>query len=292
MLSVRWRVGALAVGATIAMAGAARAGDDVMTLKLNPASVAVGSMSDFVPADRAMPGDDDLTDVNLRYRLGYARGASGGVYILPRFYAFRAGFSDGLYGNTFAGYGWGARWGYWGPRRAYGGPRWAGFWGAGRGGYYYPSYGYGGSYGPYGSGPVYAGSSLCCDSSASYYSADQYGYAPSGASYGNAYGRPMATGEPSMQSSAPQLMPMPTPKLGTEPAPKSGPQPITPPTPKAKYRYNGGPANPVPQPIGRPNSTEGRLVSAPAAKKYSYAAYGENRQSKSDPDAALLVKHD
>jgi hypothetical protein len=269
MLSRGWRIGALAIGAAFAFAGTTSAGDDVTNLKLGASSAAIDdSGSGLIEEGRALP-QDDVTDVNLRYRLGYARGASGGAYILPRFYAFRAGFSDGLYGNSWAGYGWGARWGYWGPRWAYGGPRWAGFWGAGRWGYYPGSYGYGGYYPAYVSysSPAYY-SSPCGCSSASYIEA------PSGTSYGG-YSQPM---------------PMPEPKLA-----HPGPGLPLEPTPKMNYRYDGGPVNPVPQPNKQPSvrsNSEGRLVSIPAAKKHSYAAYGENRMTKSDPDAALLVKQD
>jgi hypothetical protein len=275
MLSRGWRMGALAVGAMIACGGTAFAGDDVKTLKLTASSViGDGDSIGIIEEGRALPADD-LTDVNLRYRLGYARGANGGAYFLPRFYAFRAGFSDGLYGNTWAGYGWGARWGYWGPRWAYGGPRWAGFWGAGRGyyggyyggPYYYSSYSYP-SCSCY-SGPVYGAPLAYSSPSASYSLSDPNGsYIP-----GNQV-QPMATPEPPMSQPAPQLLPEPMPK-------------------KTNYQYNGDPLNPVPQPIRQqsvhPNS-DGRLVGVPAAQKHSYSAYGENRKTKSDSDSALLVK--
>ncbi len=260
MLSRGWRMGALAVGAMIACAGTASAGDDVKSLKLTASSALVndGDSLGLIEEGRALP-QDDITDVNLRYRLGYNRGYNGGFYVLPRFYAFRAGFNDGFYGRGFgASYYWG-------------GPRW---WGG-----YYPRYGYGGYYGGsyYYSSYVYP--SCGCYSTPVYSTPYVYGSASSSTyslSDPNATyipsTQPMATPEPPLSRPAPQLLPEPAPKMN--------------------YRYNGDPLNPVPQPSKQPavhRDSEGRLVSMPATKKHSYAAYGE--KSNSNPDAALLVKH-
>ena len=74
-------------------------------------------------------------------------------------------------------------------------------------------------------------------------------------------------------------------------APQSAPDAVTAPAPlppaDGTYPYDGGPANPVPQPSARPAAPatppvplEGRPVSLPAPeKKYTYPAYGEGKTS-------------
>jgi hypothetical protein len=66
-----------------------------------------------------------------------------------------------------------------------------------------------------------------------------------------------------------------------------------PPAKTPSYRYDGGPANPVPMPVEpapktkdatpKINPADGRIVKMqPAPKKYSYAAYGQNRFESND----------
>ncbi len=47
---------------------------------------------------RDIDSEADLQEINLRYRLGYVRGWYGGTYLLPRTYAWRAGYWHGYYG--------------------------------------------------------------------------------------------------------------------------------------------------------------------------------------------------
>lgn len=54
--------------------------------------------SEHIALTRAVPIEDDLEPIHLRYRLGYARGWYGGTYILPRTYAWRAGYWHGYFG--------------------------------------------------------------------------------------------------------------------------------------------------------------------------------------------------
>src|SRR5262249_8182225 len=90
----------LAIGTLLFTATLVNAGEsDWQRLDWNKSGMISGS-DQFLFEGRAKPTDDDLQDVNLRYWLGYNRGLNGGIYILPRFYAFRAGFWDGFYGNA------------------------------------------------------------------------------------------------------------------------------------------------------------------------------------------------
>src|SRR5262245_907552 len=101
MLVNGWRWGAIAVGAVFALSPTARAGDDTFRLDLRkPAASStgaggVGAAGVFSHDARAMPTDDDLEDVHLRYWRGYARGYHGFNYYLPRFYAYRSGYYAG-----------------------------------------------------------------------------------------------------------------------------------------------------------------------------------------------------
>ena len=67
-----WRLGALALGASLALAGFASAGDDTFDLKLRKSPAATAS--ELAPDQRAKADDPaDTEDINLRYRLGYNR---------------------------------------------------------------------------------------------------------------------------------------------------------------------------------------------------------------------------
>jgi hypothetical protein len=247
MPRIGWPAVILAIGAIAAMARPVSAGDDTFNLKLSP-SAAASAAAEFSHDSRAQAGDDDLEDVNLRYRLGYRRGYYGGDYILPRFYAFRSGYYDGYYGSRYYG-------SYYWPRYYYSRPYY--YYGS-----YYPRLAY---YTP----PIYYSSPVIYSAPSVYYSlSSPVPRIPPSAPL-NAP-RPlegtMPEPEPPMAPTAPRLLPEPTPK-------------------KQSYRYDGGP---VPAP--RSDAAQGRLVSLPAAKKYTYPAYGDNRRQSRDPDTTVLVK--
>lgn len=98
-----WAVSALMIGWSAHRAIA----DDTYWLKGLPEDrlTATTISPEVVSLARGFPSDDDLEPVNLRYRLGYARGWSGGSYILPRTYAWRVGYWHGYFGYpSFARY--------------------------------------------------------------------------------------------------------------------------------------------------------------------------------------------
>ncbi|MCX7699289.1 MAG: hypothetical protein N2039_00260 [Gemmataceae bacterium] len=74
--------------------------DDIYSLKALPGDRRETSHDsiDNENLPRAVPKEDDLEPINLRYRLGYARGWYGGTYFLPRTYAWRAGYWHGYFG--------------------------------------------------------------------------------------------------------------------------------------------------------------------------------------------------
>ncbi len=255
MLCRSWKLGALAVGACIGLAGAASAGDDTVRLdaKKSTASLigSLDSTSAFSHADRAKASsdDDDLEDVHFRYRLGYSRGYYGGSYFFPRFYAFRRGYWNGYYGGGY-----------------YGG--------------FYPRY-YGGNYAP----------------SYAYYSAPLYYSAPTIRTY---YSDPCfcsigGTIAPAVALTAarPALSDPEPPTAPPREYPYDGPSQAKTPS----HRYDGGPAKSAPMPNApapkmkdptRINPADGRIVKMPPpAKKYSFAAYGEERMK--DRDAGTFV---
>src|SRR5262245_35701106 len=101
MLTRNWWLGALMAGAGLFLAGSSRA-DDVHNLKLKPST-----STDITTADRAQPSENDIEEINLRYRLGYWRGTNNTGYIW-RFPAWRAGYdaaSGGMSGSYSSGGG-------------------------------------------------------------------------------------------------------------------------------------------------------------------------------------------
>lgn len=226
MASSIWKLGALAAGAWIGLAGVASAGDDTIRLDAKKSTASLlgtgDSTAEFSHADRAKAGDsdDDVEDIHFRYRLGFSRGYYGGGYFFPRFYAFRRGYWNGLYAGGYGGY--------------YGG--------------YYPRY-YGGYYAPtyaYYSTPIYYSAPI------------QTYYNPCVCTIGGADAPTVALTTPRRaaanpeRSGGPSRAAMPRDRYDMEPAPKIDP-------------------------------AEGRLVkSAPTAKKYRFAAYGENQMKDRD----------
>jgi hypothetical protein len=260
MLCNVWRVGALAAGACIALAGSASAGDEAMRLdsKNSSASLTDG-LTQFSHAERAKATDDDLEDVHYRYNRGYYRGSNGGAYYLPRFYAFRSGYWNGYSGGGYYG-------------RPYYGGAYFGF----RPWYGYPSVAYYSA--PVYSTPVY----YSAPAVTYYYPIGEAGVAP--ATY------TVPSPRPNLHNPEPPLAP------AGRVYPYGGPTTPMPTIPK--FRYDGDPATPVPMP-GEPtpkmkdpapkiDPADGRFVKMqPAAKKYSYSAYGENRADSRD---TLVVK--
>ena len=263
MSIVSWTRGAFAVGVLLALGGAVSADDTIrLDLKKSSASYDGSATSEFSHLGRATADDAALDDVNFRYSRGYSRGNYGSGYYSPRFYAFRSGYSHGFYGGYYGGYGY-----------AYY-PRYYGGYAFG----YYPRYSY-----------YYSPAYLYSPVQSYYYGGGSYcDYPISSASYS----------VPSIALSSPrQPMTEPEPPL----APRYGEPPAKdypydgPTAPRAKppiYRYDGGPANPVPMPpeptpkmkdpAPKLDPADGRVVAAPATKKYSYAAYGENRATGAD----------
>jgi hypothetical protein len=289
-------LGALALGSALLTAALVVASDpDVQRLDLKNSNTA-GNGSNFAFEGRAMPISDDVQDVNLRYWLGYNRGLNGGIYILPRFYAFRAGFWDAYNGSPPNSAPFVV---YWPSVRAsyYGGwyPFYPGTirWGA-------PSfYSYGSTFGS--GAPAYA-------SAGTYPAAAPFAsdYAQSHPTTQPAYSAPnVASSAPAnpgytvpVNPTAGEPAPMPRKKVmpagGQEGAyPYDGPPrkampPVEPPT----YQYDGGPARPVPMPGVAPNPkldpADGRVVSL-TGKKAGYAAYGEKKKEKLE-DGVRTVK--
>ncbi|HEV3143307.1 MAG TPA: hypothetical protein VGZ47_05410 [Gemmataceae bacterium] len=295
-----WKSGYLALGALLFIAALATADDrDLQRLDLKKSGT-IGNSDQFTFEGRAELTDDDVQDVGLRYWLGYTRGANGGTYILPRFYAFRSGFYDGASGAPFspfftpfpglaraAYYNWG------GVDPGYGVPAWGG----------YRSYGFGrGSYYPYASA-YYGGYSY--PSSYAYYTPGYYYPAPVAYSVPvvqYSHNLPASTSPSAIHSTPTFRMPMnpvdsepslaqprklaPSTLEGNYPydGPPKGPMPqVEPPS----YRYDGGPSFPVPMPGAGPTNgspkfdpADGRVVSLSNNKKLSYPAYGEHKKPK------------
>ncbi|HLW68698.1 MAG TPA: hypothetical protein VKS79_25495 [Gemmataceae bacterium] len=301
-------LGALALGSALFTAAWASASDpDLQRLDLKK-SAPIGSNDQFTLEGRAKATDDDVQDVGLRYWLGYTRGAMGGTYILPRFYAFRSGFYDGASGapyspffTPFPGLARAAYYNWGGVDPGYGVPAYGGyyrpFWFRGLfypalRGYYYGGYG-GGYYGPtcyYYPPPVT-------------YSTPEVQYTynlPASATPSVTYSRP--TVQPTINpvhSEPPLAQPRKIVPAADGSYPYDGPprQPM-PPVDPPSYRYDGGPSSPVPMPGAGPTKSnpkfdpaEGRVVSLTSAKKLSYPAYGEHKKSK--PEEGLrTVKAD
>jgi len=182
--------------------------------------------------------DDDADVLDVYWRGGYGYGGYRGYY----------GGSRGYYGGYRGYYG------------GYGGYR-----GYGYGGYGYRGYGYG--YGGYG------------------YRGYGYGYSGYRGSYGGyrGYWGIADSATPSGQDYCLILPPEKAAPTGVQAYPGAN-QPTMPyelpglnEQPKT-FRYDGGPANPVPMPNetpskGQPAPVDGKLVSQPA--KLAYPAYGE-----------------
>ena len=280
MMSKGMRMTALAVGAGLALGSAASAGDDTLRLDLKTSKSALKSgavsASAFEPAGRAQLDAEDTEDVNFRYWRGSARASWGGGYVFPRAYAFRAGYynSGGYYpGNYIA--------------RAYSyGPS------------YYASY----------SAPVYY-------SAPAYYAAPAY-YTPTYYYSSSCCYSPIGGTEviqaTTLQSPVQRRMAEPeepaySPRTPARPATPAVPSreyqydgPAAPQTKTPTYRYDGDPAIKAPAPreaapapaapSQKIDPADGRLVKMPAAKKYSFQAYGENRKTQEGEN--LLVKKD
>ena len=290
-------LGALALGSALLTAALAAASDpDLQRLDLKSSNTN-GNGANLVFDGPAMP-DDDAQDVNLRYWLGYNRGLNGGIYILPRFYAFRAGFWDAYNGSPPNSAPFIV---YWPSVRAsyYGGwyPFYPGTirWGA-------PSfYGYGSTFGS--GAPAYA-------SAGTYPAAAPFAsdYAQSHPMTQPTYTMPNVASNPPaspgytipVNPTAGEPLPAPRrkvmPAAGQEGAypydgPPRKPMPqVEPPT----YQYDGGPAKPVPMPGAGPGNpkfdpAEGRVVSLTNSKKPSYPAFGEERKEKLE-DGLRTVK--
>jgi hypothetical protein len=301
-------LGALALGSALFTAAIASANDPDLQRLDTKKSATIGSGSDqFTLEGRTKVTDDDVEDVGLRYWLGYTRGAAGGSYILPRFYAFRSGFYDGASGSAYspfftpfpglaraAYYNWGGvDPGYGVP--AYGGyrPYWFRglFYPALRGNYYG---GYGGNY--YG-GSYYGPTCYYYPPPVSSAPAVQYSYAlPAGTTPSVIYSTPMvqptinpAYSEPGLAQPR-KVAPAADGSYPYDGPPRNPMPPVDPPS----YQYNGGPAKPVPMPgAGSTNPkfdpAEGRVVSLTNSKKSSYPAYGEKKKEKLE-DGVRTVK--
>jgi hypothetical protein len=247
-----WRP-VLALGAVLAVCGAAGADDRNTAL---PAGTTAGSTT-MTLGGQGTAADAALADTELTH--GY-RGYHGG-------YGYR-------------GYGYGGGYGY----RGYygGGYGYRGYYGGGYGyahrGYYGGGYGYARGYYGGGYGGYYRGYSIGVYRPAyysSYYYASSpvyYGgyYCDPGVSYSYGIGGGAATGAPALQlGAADPVQPMGQPAL-----------------PGGTFRYDGGPANPVPQPMpdaqpippADPSAAPSNLPIAgkkPVAAPYKYKAYGE-----------------
>jgi hypothetical protein len=204
----------------------------------------------------AQAAADDDTELTHGYRRGYGgyRGGWGGGY-------YGGGYRGGYYGGGY-GRGWGG--GYGGYRPYYASYN-RGYYGGGWGGYYGGHRSYYSSYYAYRSYPVVYGG---------YYDPFCYsGY------YGGYYG---INGDGDDLSAPAMLLGSSAPKNPVAARPTAPDAPATPGT----FRYDGGPANPVPLPKPDANPT-GRGKADPAtglpvslqkakpASPYSYKAYGE-----------------
>jgi hypothetical protein len=210
-------------------------------------------------------------------RVGGFRGGAvafrgGGV----RTAAWRGGVGRGFYGRGFYGRGFYGR-GFYG-RGFYG----RGFYGRGfgrgfYGGYYWPwlgSYYSPWWYGGYGAGYGYPDVGVVDYNDYNYYAPSYYYSAPY---YPNYY--------------SPNVVPDVMPYID----PTSADVPYSGISPNGTYLYNGGPAEPIPQPLVDPASRsdgQTRYVSQPAKpKKYVYRAYGEKPdQPPRKDDGTILTR--
>lgn len=253
----KFRCAAIVVGTAIAFCGRNFADDDAVRLEGRTKTSLKGggqTASEFSYADRAKADDEDLEDVHFRYNLGYRRGTNGTPNVLPRFYAFRRGFSDGASGSGYHG----------------------GL--AGRAGYASAGESQSASY---------ASNSMPQNGSAASYSsggmANPSGQYSAPSTNLNPPRRVMMNPEPPLASPAAGEYPYdgPTVPRSTTPNNRNGgpPSPLDIPRPA------------VPSPNG--NSSDGRLVKfEPVVKKYSYPAYGDYRVKNRDRDALAATNKD
>jgi hypothetical protein len=272
MLSKGWHLTCLGVGALVVSMSQARADDTTIRMGGKGSIQDAGanlSRLDLRPQDN---DDDDIVPVWHRYKYGYGRSFYGG------------GFSGGFY-RGYPGF-------YSGYRSFYSYPRYSfGF------SYYQPRY-----YGGFGYNNFYGGYNSFYGGYRSFYVSPFY-YGGFGFINGS-----IQIDQP--QPSTLQLKPINpvtpmNPNLGDPVLPN--PRLPVPQNPNDGFRYDGGPANPVPLPQGspepkaEPNPQLGipdRSVSLPTkpttpVKKYQYAAYGEKPKAETAPakvDDTLFVK--
>lgn len=272
MLSKGWRLACLGFGALAVSMSQAHADD---TIRLGGKGSIQDAGANLMHLDlRPSEADDDEDTVPVwhRYRYGYG----GGYY---------GGFSGGFY-RGYSSYRYYPRYSigfsYYQPRYY--------------GGYYGGGYGFGLNYGSF-----YGGYR-------SYYSVPAYYYGGFCRIGGTIEINPTPPSTLQLKPIQPiqPIQPM-NPNLG-EPVPANPQQLPVPQNPNDGFRYDGGPANPVPMPQGTPEpkgetnprpSVPDRAVSLPVApsvtptKKYQYAAYGEKPKTESVPkkaDDTLFVK--
>ena len=259
MLRNIWKP-ALALGAVLAASGAVSAGDGNTVLLSGGKGSTTMTLGGSGTAEKAATEDTELAGYRGYYggyRGGYGYRGWGGGY---------GGYRGGYYGGYRGAYYGGYRAGYWGGYRG-------GYWGGYRGGW--------GGWGGY-ARPYYAGFYRPYYYSQSYYTSypiytSYYDCGPSVDLYLGINGG-AASGAPAVN-------------LGTDFAQPVQPmaQPVVP--GDGTFPYDGGPANPIPQPqpdtkpipsaIPAPTVTDlpisGKSKSpfAPATTPYKYKAYGE-----------------
>lgn len=301
MLRGIWSAAALTAG--VALGGSAAAGDDAVKLgRFQPSAGGfAGAVKSAADVEAARDANDDTELVHgwhkhRRYGYGYGgygyRGGYGGYgYGWPGHSRGYSSFSIGLSTGYYGGYGYG--WGY--PRYGYG---WGGY------GYGWPRYGYGwGGYGLGYSSYYRPGLSISVYSAPRvYYPTYSYGYSSldpwcdwytigglastvrtPATLLGSVTGsQSIPAPMPSAANGTAQLLPPPTP-LGQR-VPDA-----TAPAPNGTFRYDGGPAAPVPMPV--PDATPAPKtiepaqeppmslpISLPARKPaYKYPAYGDKK---------------
>lgn len=246
---------ALAVGAALALGGATRAAER------DTLSTAGGSGTTMTLGGKGTAAQAATEDTELARGYHGHYGARYGGYG----YGY-GGYRGGYYGSFYRG-----GYGYYGGYSSFYRPYYGGYYGSFyRPAYYAPRFYYSSyySYPSYYSAPVYS----------SYYDGCNTGFGFSIGIGGNAVtvGAPAVNlGTPSLRPAVPEQMPA---------------QPMTPPAAPGgdgTFRYDGGPANPVPvpkadpQPMAPPGNTAAptdlpvSLKPKPAGSPYKYKAYGE-----------------
>ena len=314
MLRNGWRSAALALGAVLAATGTSQAGGNGQS---GDTILLVGRADDAPTRTLDIrPGDGSTDTIQVWHHGGY--GHFGGFH--RGFYGGYGGYRGfGWGGYRGIGYGWGGYRGFYRPYYGYGFGGYRGFYrpyygygagypyglGLGYGGYGLGYGGYGLGYG-YGLGGYYGGYGLGYGYPVSYYSS--YSYYPSYYGYGYGYcpinGNVATMPQATVLNVNPiQVMPQATETPSPAPVlpnPQSAqPQQQQQPQQPQTFPYDGGPASPVPQPRpdANPSSVpvrpvvpaEGRPVSLPAKKKYTYPAYGEQPSTPSG-DRPLLIR--